>query len=86
MKIVGTCGGVGSALVVGFEGLMVYIGVGIVSVCVLYWFRKFLCGDGFLGVREGEADASAASEDEDFEDEDFERYFMDGEDLDGSEL
>ena len=85
-KIVGTCGGVGSALAVGPEGPMVHIGAGIASVCALYWPRKFLCGDGFLGAREGEANADAASEDEDSEDDDSERYSTDGEDSDGSEL
>ena len=45
-KIVGVCGGVGSALAVGPEGPMVQIGAGIASVCALWWPRRAMGEEG----------------------------------------
>ena len=74
-KIVGVCGGVGSALAVGPEGPMVQIGAGIASVCALWWPRRAMGEEG------GGASTREDAEDSDEEEEDEEGYSsMDAED------
>ena len=74
-KIVGVCGGVGSALAVGPEGPMVHIGAGIASVCALWWPRRAMgAADGGGGVASTSRGAAEDSEDSDDDDEDSEGY------------